>query len=369
MSDQGNRRRFLSVAASAGLVLGVDRLISLLPAANAHEAGDDQPSNQPQQVSDRVDIDYLAKGLSALARAHHVNNMAGHLGAAVVAGYFIAEQHPDLDDAVYEGIEGELDRIIAGQSVFSPKPNASVSVADMFQSFPKEPAHENLVDGIADALAENIDRTRQSGHNVIFAAIAIRALKDHPGLATPPVTDGIRKLIAGFNDESPGSGYYGAEKGRINGRNVTLQRDDAFPPYSNLQAMANAVLDALIQHAADRRVGFGGLTHVINHAAALAELAHYGYRELAIGGLAAHHEHMQLWRTLPNVAGEPGQRIPTKTEHDPRTSAFWQSGELPRDSAKLTHRIKTLYGFDALMEAIENKSKEQEGNGSLRYLM
>jgi hypothetical protein len=369
MSDQANRRRFLLGATSTGVALGVHNFSSLLPAVNAEESSEYQRSTRRQQESGMVDFDYLAKGLYAMARAHQVNTMAGHLGAAVVAGYFIAEQHPDLDEGVYKGIEGELDRIIAGQSAFGPGKNASISVAEMFESFPKERSNENLIDGIADALAKNIHQTRQSGHNVIFAAIAIRALKDHPDFATPSVTDGIRKLIAGFNGQTPGNGYYGKEKGRIDGRKVPLPKDDALPPHADLQAMANAVLDDLIQHASERRVGFGGLTHVINHAAALAELARHGYRELAMKGLPAHHQHMQLWRTLPNVAGEPGERIPTKQRHDPRTSAFWQSGKLSRESAKLTHRVKTLYGFDALVELIKNQPKRKEGNVNLRYLM
>ena len=72
-----------------------------------------------------VAFDYLEKGLCALARAHRVNTMAGHLGAAVVAGYFVSEQHPDLDEKVCAGIEGELDRILRGESVFSPRKGAS----------------------------------------------------------------------------------------------------------------------------------------------------------------------------------------------------------------------------------------------------
>ena len=314
-----------------------------------------------------VGFDYLAKGLYAMSRAHHVNTMAGHLGAAVVAGYFIAEQHPDLDARVYQGIEAELNRIIHGESVFSPRKNAAISVAEMFEPLAKERSKENLIDGITDALADNIDQTRESGHNVIFAAIAIRALKDHPEFATPSVTDGIRKLIVGFNDAAPGNGYYGKQKGRIDGRKVPLPKDDAFPPYADSQAMANAVLDELIQHASERRQGFGGIWHVINHAAALAELGRYGYRELATKGLAAHHQHMLLWKTLPNVADELGPETPT--EHDPRTPAFWQSGDIRRDRARLDHRIKTLYGFDALVKLVEDKTRRKQGNHKLRYLM
>ena len=314
-----------------------------------------------------VDHDYLAKGLYAMSRAHHVNTMAGHLGAAVVAGYFIAEQHPDLDATVYQGIEGELDRIIRGESVFSPGKNAVISVAEMFEPFAKEQPNENLIDGIADALAVNIDQTRQSGHNVIFGSIAIRALQDHPEFATPSVTGGIRKLIVGFNGATPGSGYYGSRKGRIDGREVPLPKDCAFPPYADRQAMANAVLDALIQHVSERRQGFGGLVHLINHAAALAELERYGYRGLATKGLAAHHQHVLLWKTLPDVTDELGPATPT--EHDPRTPAFWQSGNIRRDTARLDHRIKTLYGFDALVDSVEDKARRKQGNLKLRYLM
>jgi hypothetical protein len=314
-----------------------------------------------------VSLDYLAKGLNAMSRAHRVNTMAGHLGAAVIAGYFISEQHPHLDDKVYAGIEAELDRIIRGESVFSPRKGASTTVAEMFEPFAKEQPKENLVDGIAEALAQNIDQTRESGHNVIFTAIAIRALKDHPDFATPSVTDGIRKLIAGFNDANPGSGYYGKQRGRIDGRKVSLPMDDAFPPYANLQEMAGVVLDELVQHAAERRDGYGGMWHVINHAAALAELAVHGYRELATKGLAAHHQHLLLLKTVPNVADELGAETPT--EYDPRTPSFWTSDNLRRDRARLAHRIKTLYGFDALMGLVEDEHKRSQANEKLRYLM
>lgn len=238
-----------------------------------------------------VNYDYLVKGLWALARAHRVNTMAGHLGAAVMSGYFISEQHADLDPAVYRGIESELDRIIAGESVFSPKPNAALSAREMFAPFPHERADESLIDGIAEALSNNINRPRASGHNVIFAATAIRGLADHPDLATPAITDGIRKLIAGFNDSSPGSGYYGPGRGRIDGRQVTLRADDGVPPFGDLETAATLIIDGVMRQPAEKHEGFGGPWHLINHTAALAELDRYGYQSLAVAGLPALREH------------------------------------------------------------------------------
>ncbi len=62
-----------------------------------------------------IDFEYLSKGVRGLANAHKAGTMAGHLGAAVTAGYFFGEDQSDLPDDVYQGIKGELERIIAGE--------------------------------------------------------------------------------------------------------------------------------------------------------------------------------------------------------------------------------------------------------------
>jgi|GEM_PF-6729279 hypothetical protein len=176
-----------------------------------------------------TEFSYLPKGLSAMVRAHQVSAMSGHLGAAVVSGYFIGDQQPDLDKRVYRGIEAELKRIIRGEVVaFSRKSDSSHQAPTMFEPFAKERPNESLIEGIADALSRNIDRVRESGHNVIFSSIAIRGLKDHPDLAAPSVVDGIRRLIGRFNDASPGSGYFGKARGRIDGRRVFWPMMTAF---------------------------------------------------------------------------------------------------------------------------------------------
>jgi hypothetical protein len=314
-----------------------------------------------------IDPAYLGKGLCAMARAHLVNTMSGHLGAAVVAGHFIGEMYPDLDGAVYRGIEQELERIIRGESVFSPRENAPLTAPAMFEPFPMEQPQESPIGGIADALSGNIDRTRESGHNVIFAAIAIRALTDHPHLATPAVVDGIRRLIAGFDNASPGSGYYGKEKGRINGRQIELPDDDGVGPFPDLPTAACALIDDLIQHAAQRREGFGGPWHLINHAAALVELSNYGYGELATTGLPAFREHFRLFRTLPDTSDEKGAETPTSD--GPFTPGFWDPAKLRRERAHLTHRIKTIYGFSTLMRLIPDADRRRRADDLLRYLM
>jgi hypothetical protein len=131
--------------------------------------------------------------------------------------------------------------------------------------------------------------------------------------------------------------------------------------------MVSAVLDLIILRAAEKRQGFGGLVHIINHTAALCELAKYGYPQLAIEGLPAHHRHVCLWRTVPDLAEELGRETPL--EYDLRSPEYWQPGNLRPGSARLTHRIKTFYGFYILSDFLDDPGRTIQAENSLRYFM
>ena len=317
-----------------------------------------------------IDFHYLSMGLNALARCHQMTSMAGHLGAAVVSGYFIGEQRPGLDPQVYRGIEGDLERIMRGESVFGKRMAKKSKLADpeLFEPFPKEKGDESLIDGIAEALEKNITKPRQSGHNVIFASLAIRALKEHPEFATPSVVLGISKLIALFDGQHPGSGFYGKEKGRITGNKIKLPEDDGTPDYDSIETMAKVILDEVIQQDPKiHRQGYGGLVHVINHAAAITDLVRYGYPELVPHAIKSHRHHLRLWRNLPNLADELEPAAVSK--FTPHSAAYWTSGKVPYDRALLTHRVKTMFGFDELTGALDDEPTEKKAYDKLRYLM
>lgn len=311
--------------------------------------------------------EYLEKGLSGLSRAHLEDSMTGHLGATLVAGYLFSEEHLDLDRSVHAGIEKELDRVLNGESVFDPGERGPITTSELFAPYPDDAMQADQIDRIAQVLSRNIGETRSSGHNVIFASLSIRALKKYPQHATSSIIDGICRLIRGFDRASAGSGYYGRGKGRIDGDMIVLPEDPDFPPYSNLEDMIEAVLNELLETAAERRQGFGGLWHVINHAASLIDLSECGYVDLAQKGLEAHHRHVRLWRSLPNVEDELGTEAPA--EEDPCTPVYWESGALRRDRARLTHRIKTLYGFHRLTCMDDDMPRLQRAKDALRYLM
>lgn len=314
-----------------------------------------------------IDFDYLDKGICGLANAHKAGTMAGHLGAAVVAGYFIGEDQGDLPADVYRGIEGELDRVMQGEEAiwFNTK-RAGLTPSDLFKPLPEEEPQPDTISTIADALQQNVGQTRQSGHNVIFASIALRALHDHAEYATPAVISGVRRLTAGFNSAHAGRGYFGKEQGWRAGNQVQLSPDSGFPKYESIPQMVDVTIKELIDTAAVRKQGFGGLWHIINHAAGIVELDRLGHQMLARQALPAHHQHIGLWRSLPNVEAELGPVL--KAAHDPREAIYWQ-GMLKRDEARLTHRIKTLYGYYTLRRFVADEQVRTQADDAFLYLM
>ena len=314
-----------------------------------------------------IDFQYLYKGICGLANAHRAGTMAGHLGAATVTGYFFGEDQSDLPAAVFKGIEGELERVIAGQEAiwFNAK-KAGVTPAELFKPYPKEESKPELIPSIADALRKNIGSLKQSGHNVIFATAAIRAISDHDDYATPRIVGGVQKLIAAFDKVAQGRGYYGKQAGRKTGNQVKLTAENNFPKYQSIQQMVDVTIGELIATAAIKKQGFGGLWHIINHAAAITELDRFGYKEVAQLGLPAHHHHIRLWRSLPDVESELGAVV--KSKHDPRESVYWQ-GMLKRDEARLTHRVKTLYGYHILRRFMKDEATKKNADDAFLYLM
>jgi hypothetical protein len=182
------------------------------------------------------------------------------------------------------------------------------------------------------------------------------------------VVDGIRKLISLFDNSHPGSGYYGKKRGRISGNKIKLSNDDGTPLYTDIEGMTIAVLDEVINQKPEiNRTGYGSIVHVVNHAAAIADLSVYGYSELVPRAVRAHRAHLRLWRNLPNVADERGHMKVSK--FTPHTAAYWTSGKIPYDRALLTHRVKTMFGFDELAAAVDEEAKEKAAYNKLRFMI
>ncbi|MDA7510415.1 hypothetical protein N8737_04240 [Verrucomicrobia bacterium] len=310
---------------------------------------------------------HLQKGLLGLAQAHRANTMAGHLGAAVVAGYFIGEDFSDLYSEASASIKSELDRIMRGdEALWFDQEKAGLSIPQLFSPGPQSKKQGDPTK-ITQALAQNIGTMRASGHNVIFAALALRGLQDHPSEATEDIVSGIEKLIKGFNKSGPGRGYYGKERGWINATDIVAANELTSVSYGSEAEMVERVVNELIKNGSRRRRGFGGLFHLINHTAALISLSQLGFNDLALAGMQAHRHHLELIQRLPDLSTELG--ILVRSTLSPKVSKYWELKNSTQWSGWLTHRIKTIYGFHTLLDWIDEPSKKRKAEEQFLYLM
>ena len=293
--------------------------------------------------------------------------MAGHLGAAVVAGYYIWEDFSDLYSEASSSIISELNRIMSGdEALWFDQKKAGLSIPELFSSGPlsKKPGDPSR---IRDALAGNIATMRASGHNVIFAALALRGLHDHPSEASEDIVLGVEKLIKGFNKSGSGRGYHGKERGWINANDIVKGNELTSASYQSEEEMVELVIDELIENGSRRRRGFGGLFHLINHTAALIDLSQLGYVDLAQAGMPAHRHHLGLIQRLPDLSIELGTLV--RATQQPTVADYWTIKNSTQWSGWLTHRIKTIYGFHSLLEWIDDPKKRRKAKDQFLYLM
>ena len=205
-----------------------------------------------------VDFEYLYRGLCGLANAPRAGSMAGHLGAAVTAGYFLGEDHPELDPGVYAAIERDLNRITGGEESiwFDPK-KAGITAEELFKPLPKEEGRSATVDKIAEALAvqhqqgppirtqHDLRLDRHSRPQRTRAALFAQARRGRGETDLPHSTTSTRAAATTARRRA------GRTETRLRSR--THRRR---PAYSSLGDMANVMIGQLIATASEHRRGF-----------------------------------------------------------------------------------------------------------------
>ncbi len=257
-----NRKAFLKL--SSGIIGGL-----AIPGV----FGDSADAGETEARQDAaLDESYLAKGLTAMARAD--GWFDAHWGAGVLAGYYLCTEN-DLSGQTVAGIKKQLDAVIHLRAAqFAPLPQAS--------------ANETAIAEVPKALMPAIrGGLRAHGHAVIFASLSTKALRDAPYMAQPALIEalcGLSRQIARKIPERP-------------------EGKTAPTPYADTQAMIEATFDSLVRFAgllgrpSIRRPNF---THMTTHTEALMNLELMGYPDLAKAGHAGHRVHIGV--PVPEIA-------------------------------------------------------------------
>lgn len=286
-----------------------------------------------------LEEDYLVKGLTAMARAK--TWFDAHWGAGILAGYYLCRDHP-LDEATAAGIRKQTETVMeVRRGQFVPMSGGR--------------PQESLIDELPKALLPAMkDGLRAHGHAVIFASLAIRALRDAPQMATEEVIArlcGLSRQIAKMPPEKPTAAVTG---------------------YADAQEMVEATFESLLRfkgllgHVSVRRPNF---THMVTHAEALMNLEMMGYAELAKAGYTGHRIH--IGAPVPPVPGTAPTEDNRATLERVMSGAFWSDAtnrerwkrkwalkENPNgDWIASGHLFKVLYSFHRLMSRIPDVEK------------
>ncbi|MCA8991073.1 MAG: hypothetical protein KDA88_03800 [Planctomycetaceae bacterium] len=286
-----------------------------------------------------LDESYLEKGLTGMARSQGWFN--AHLGAAVLAGYYLCREN-NLSDATVAGIKKQLDALIDIH-------------AKQFEPFPKLKADEKLIEKVPTSLQPAVDGgLRAHGHAVIYTALSVRALRDVPHMAGPQLIN----LLCSHN-------------GVIAKKTPVLPKKPV--DYPDSQAMVEALFDSLARfepllgRPSVRRPNF---THMTTHTEALMTLESLGYPELAKVGQLGQQAHIAEPVPEFDPAKHPLDEHQV-TLHDVMSKEFWESEQNLRWWNKswsvdenpngywvaFGHLFKVLYSYHRVVKRIQDEDK------------
>lgn len=305
-SDAIIRRQLLAGIIIAGAPFCPEALFA------GHATADDKPAEDgligPREI---------IRGLDGMSRvAEKWNTFAlGHNAAAVISSAFFCREQKLGADTQKE-ILAYLDARLLTNPIYAA-------------GRPKEAADPKLTEGLLEDLDAGIATLRGKGHNIIFAAISLKALGAVPEAATPERIDGLRKMVRSF----------GVTSGVTKDSDPLVGLDDP-------QKFIHFIFEEFLKAKGN---GFDG--HVLTIGHALVELYRMGHEDLAKKGVPAYWQWVREARAGEGqVASAPPQAATPLTREYWAVQARFRIGEIVS-----SHTIKYPYSFYALAKDVTDE--------------
>jgi hypothetical protein len=270
-TDAAKRRAFLKEAVlSAGAALWSGTYFQQFAGAEKQTPAEAAPIGRRELVT----------GLDGMSRVGEPGNdpfTGGHTAAAVMSAAFFCREQKIGADTQKEILSLVESRLLKNR-IYAPRP--------------EEKADPELVAALVKDLDAGISRLRRSGHNIIFADISLKTLREVPEAATPERVAGLRKMVQSF----------GAGKGSGPG----TKNRDTFVDLSDETKFVHFVFEEYLKaldlylHGKGHH-GFAGHLLTVGHA--LLELKRTGYAETAHKGVEAYWQFVQQARAGANLGG------------------------------------------------------------------
>jgi hypothetical protein len=273
----------------------------------------------------------LVKGLDGMSRVAdkgHDPFAGGHNAAAVMASAFFCREQK-LDEPTQKEVLALVEARLLTSPIYEPRP--------------KETADPALVEGLVRDLDAGIDRLRRAGHNIIFANIGLKALREVPEAATPARVAGLRKMVQSFGTRRNAGSRFPND-----GTFVDLSDEAKFVHFVFEEYLK--ALDLYLNGKGHH--GFAG--HVLTIGHALLELRRAGYAETANKGVEAYWGFVRQARDGADLGGEKVKDAPPRSP-TPRERDYWV-GQGRRTAGEIvsSHLIKYPYSFFALAKDVRD---------------
>jgi hypothetical protein len=334
--DEVKRRAFLKEAIlSAGAALWSGTFFQRFTAAQKKTPAESAPIGRRE----------LVKGLDGMSRVAEPGNdpfFGGHTAAAVMSSAFFCREQKIGADTQKEILSLVEARLLKSR-IYAPRP--------------EEKADPELVSTLVKDLDAGISRLRRSGHNIIFANISLKTLREVPEAATPGRVAGLRRMVRSF-----GAGKGGGPAPKKRDTFVHLSDETKFVHFVFEEYLK--ALD-LYLHGKGHH-GFAG--HLLTVGPALLELKRAVYAETAQKGVGAYWEFVQQARDGADLGGEKVQDAPPKPS-SPLAHEYWvKQGRHAAGAIVSSHLIKYPYSFFALAKGLRDEDLKRRLLDNIYYL-
>ncbi|WP_411346581.1 hypothetical protein ACE3MZ_11585 [Paenibacillus sp. WLX1005] len=257
-----------------------------------------------------MDHNMLNQGLHIIAncKASTGDIWQPHFGAAGIAAYFFIQEHsipPVVANRITTQARAMLDHHSFTESAFSTVevhiPNAEHAILQSLQSV--------------------IDELHWVGHNVIYTALSLKAIRELGGWGTAREIEGICTLIESFRKTIPGRSWLGYSVAEV--KRIEIAESDGFPKITNAKQLSAFILSELssFQTIYRAEAHHDLIGHMLTFSHGLNILFDLGHEEYVRSGLPALLKLVKVLRASRDLRSETPITLRSPVDHLPLIQA------------------------------------------------
>ncbi len=291
-----------------------------------------------------MDKELLKNGLSiiALCKRETGDIWHAHIGVASIAAYYFIKEN-ELSSETMKKVHSEA-------KVMTEK-NKLSSISTNLETVSMDIAEQKIM----NSLDRSIDSLHWVGHNVIYAAQSILAIRELEGWGNAEEIEGICDLIFAFEKTIPGRSWLGCSARDV--RDFVIVDNEEFPSILNPTQLSEFILNEVASFSTIYRAEAHHdlIGHLLTFSHSLNVLHDLGYSEYFHRGLHAIFQLVKALRLSQNLTNDelpklrsPVDRLPlVKAERSmwqPIEEAYWKA-DFTVDEWDYGHVFKFPYSF------------------------